>query len=198
MASERVEDITERLNDAGNMWFLEGADDDAIAAFEESNGVTLPPSFKEWLSFSDGGDLDFIQLHGVGVAERGPVIDVDDEDRPDDSWMVIGFWLDGTPLVCKKDGSERIVTYDHEAGEIDEDEDYPDFFAFLEDLCAQLEESDEDDEDGDDDDDDVEYDDDDIEYDDEDGEEEEEDDVDVDDDEDADAEDDEENAGTDK
>ena len=65
------------------------------------------------------------------------MIDLEDIDRPDDNYIVIGALASGEPVLCKKD-EEKIYVYDHENQEIDEDLVYDDFFAFLIDLYDLL------------------------------------------------------------
>ena len=67
-----------------------------------------------------------------GVNQK-PVIDVSEDDRPNDNYVVIGALASGDPILCEK-GGERISIYNHEAGVIENDEIYEDFFAFLIDL----------------------------------------------------------------
>ena len=115
------------------MSFLEGATAEQIAEFEAANGVQFPAQFREWLQFSDGGECfrpEGVQFYGVA---HKPVINVSDDDRPDGGYVVIGALGTGDPILCEKD-SDVISIYNLEAGRIEEDESYPDFFAFLEDL----------------------------------------------------------------
>ena len=62
---------------------------------------------------------------------------VDDDDRPDTTYIVIGALSSGDPILCKKSG-EQISIYNHEAGRIESDEVYSDFFSFLNDLYELL------------------------------------------------------------
>lgn len=71
-----------------------------------------------------------------GVVHK-PMINVEDDDRPDDSYIVIGSLASGDPVLCQKD-SEKIAVFDHEAGGIDDELIYDDFFAFLTDLYDLL------------------------------------------------------------
>ena len=75
-----------------------------------------------------------VQLYGVA---HKPVIDVNDSDRPNEEYVVIGALASGDPILCKKEG-EQIAIYNHEAGRIEEDEIYQDFYAFLSDLYELL------------------------------------------------------------
>ena len=125
--------LVETLGKQGKMAFLPGAGEEQIRAFEEKHALKLPDGYKEWLRFSDGGELFLpagIQLYGVA---HKPVIDVNEDDRPDDSYVVIGALATGDPILCAKTG-EWISIYNHEAGRIESDETYPDFYSFLSDL----------------------------------------------------------------
>ena len=119
------------------MRFIEAATEEQISQFEKENQIQFPSKYKEWLLFSDGGEIFLpagVQLYGVG---QKPLIDLEDIDRPDDNYIVIGALASGEPVLCKKD-EEKIYVYDHENQEIDEDLVYDDFFAFLIDLYDLL------------------------------------------------------------
>ncbi|MBD5540969.1 MAG: SMI1/KNR4 family protein [Lachnospiraceae bacterium] len=137
MISEELKDIINKLNEQGKMAFLEAATEDQISQFEEKHKVELPEKYEEWLQHSDGGDCFLpagVQLYGVS---HNPLIDVDCNDRPDDSYVVIGALDTGDPVLFKKE-SEQISIYNQEAGRIEEDEVYDDFFAFLNNLYDLL------------------------------------------------------------
>lgn len=137
MDSEILKKITEQFNDQGKMAFLEGASEDQIEAFEKKHDIKLPEGYKVWLKFSDGGECFLpagIQFYGVS---HKPVIDVDDDDRPSDKYVVIGALASGDPILFEKQ-SEKISIYNHEDGRIEDDEIYEDFEAFLNDLYDLL------------------------------------------------------------
>lgn len=137
MITEELKGIVERFNDYGKMEFVEAATEDQINQFEKDNGILLPVKFKEWLLFSDGGDCFLpagVQFYGVA---HKPLIDVNDADRPDDNYIVIGALSTGDPILCEKTG-EQISIYNHEEGKIEDDETYEDFYAFLNDLYDLL------------------------------------------------------------
>ncbi len=113
------------------MAFQERATEEQIARFENENGITFPPEYREWLHFSDGGECFVptgVQFYGV---KHKPLINVDEEDRPDEQYIVIGALPNGDPILCKKDGDHRISIYNHEAGTIENDEIFQSFFVFL-------------------------------------------------------------------
>ena len=137
MVSEELKAIIDKINEQGKMVFLEGATEEQITQFEKDHELALPEKYKEWLQYSDGGELFLpagVQFYGVA---HKPVIDVNENDRPDESYIVIGALASGDPVLCEKSG-ERISIYDHEAGNIDDELTYDDFYAFLNDLYDLL------------------------------------------------------------
>ena len=137
MISEELKAIVDKFNEQGKMSFLEETTEEKIAEFEKEHSVKLPAKYKEWLLFSDGGEVFLpagIQLYGV---EHKPVIDVNNNDRPSDNYRVIGALASGDPILCEKAG-EKIAIYNQEAGRIEDDEIYDNFLAFLNDLYDLL------------------------------------------------------------
>lgn len=70
----------------------------------------FPVEYKEWLQYSDGGECFLpagIQLYGIA---HKPFIDVNDNNRLDDKYLVIGALASGDPILCEKD-SEQISIY---------------------------------------------------------------------------------------
>ncbi len=129
--------IIEKLSGRKDVVFLDAATKEQIMEFEKKNSIKLPLKYKEWLVFSDGGECYLpggIQLYGVA---HKPLIDVDDDARPNDSYIVIGALASGDPILCEKEG-EKISIYNHDADRIEEDEIYPDFAAFMKDLDGIL------------------------------------------------------------
>lgn len=137
MISEGLKAIIDKLNDQGKMVFLEGATEEQITQFEKDHEIELPEKYKEWLQYSDGGELFLpagVQFYGV---VHKPTIDVDENDRPDEKYIVIGALASGDPVLCEK-SSEKITIFDHETGSIDEELIYDDFYVFLNDLYDLL------------------------------------------------------------
>lgn len=137
MISDELKKIVDLFNQQGEMRFKEGATEEQISDFEKEHKIKFPKEYKEWLLFSDGGELFLpggIQLKGVS---HKPLINVDDSDRPDDSYVVIGKLSNGDPILIKKSESQ-ISIYNQEAETIEADETYPDFIAFLNDLSDFL------------------------------------------------------------
>ena len=137
MISDELKRIIDLLNQQGKMAFLEGATEEQISKFEKEKEIKFPEKYKEWLRFSDGGEGFLpagVQFYGVA---HKPLIDVNEDDRPSDKYIVIGVLSTGDPILCEKEG-EQISIYNHEAGTIESDETYADFFAFLNDLYDLL------------------------------------------------------------
>ena len=119
------------------MSYIEGATEDQITQFEKDNDTVLPSKYREWLLYCDGGEFFLpagVQMYGVA---HKPIIDVKNDDRPDDKYIVIGALASGDPVLFEK-SEEKICVYDHESGEIDEELIYDDFYAFLDDLYDLL------------------------------------------------------------
>ena len=142
MISEEFKVIIDMLNDQGQkteseMDFFEAATEEQISEFEKNNNFSFPSKFREWLLFSDGGECFLpagVQFYGVA---HKPLIDVNNQTRPDDSYIVIGGTPNGDPVLIKKD-VETISIYNKEEGKIEEDEIYDDFFVFLNSLYDYL------------------------------------------------------------
>lgn len=137
MISAEFKSIIDNITKQGKMHFLEGATEKQILTFENENDITFPVQYKEWLEYSDGGEFFLpVGVQFYGVAHK-PMIDVNDYDRPNEEYVVIGALATGDPILCKKEG-EQIAIYNHEAGRIEEDEIYQNFYSFLNDLYAML------------------------------------------------------------
>lgn len=133
MISDELNSLVKQLKQQGKMSFTTGIKEEQIEEFEKKHNLKLPLKYREWLLFSDGGEFFLpagVQMYGVA---HKPIIDICEDDRPNDSYVVIGALASGDPILCEKSG-ERISIYNHEAGVIESDEIYEDFFAFLTDL----------------------------------------------------------------
>lgn len=137
MVSEELKQIIDELKSHGKMAFLEATTEDKIDAFENEQAVALPSKYKEWLLFSDGGEFFLpagIQLYGI---EHKPLINVNDNSKPNEDYIVIGALASGDPILCEKN-SEKIAIYNQEAGRIEDDEIYDNFIDFLNDMYDLL------------------------------------------------------------
>lgn len=122
--------LKQRLEQMGNMRFQPPVSAEEIRIFESMNQLTLPVEYKSWLMVSDGGELDLpagVQLYGV---VHNPLIDTNDDDRPNDNYIVIGTLASGDPILFQK-GNESISIFDHGSGVIHNDEIYSSFFSFV-------------------------------------------------------------------
>ena len=137
MISKELKSIINMINEQGKMSFLEAATDEQIVRFKKDNKVQLPKKYKEWLRYSDGGEFFLpagVQFYGV---VHKPLINIEDNDRPDTNYIVIGALASGDPVLCKKEG-EEIAILDNETGTIDDELVYNDFFMLLNDLYDLL------------------------------------------------------------
>lgn len=137
MISEELKTIVDKFNEQGKMNFLPKTTEDKIAEFEKEKNIKLPEKYKEWLLFSDGGEFFLpagIQLYGI---EHKPLIDVNNNDRPSDNYIVIGALASGDPILFEKN-CDKTVIYNQAVGKIEDDEIYDDFIAFLNDLYDLL------------------------------------------------------------
>jgi hypothetical protein len=133
MAAEEMKAFVDKLNNSGKMSFVDAATEEQIELFENNNNTKLPQKYKDWLLVSDGGDLFLpagVQLYGVS---HKPIIDVNEDDRPGENYVVIGAMASGDPVLFEKD-SEQVAIYNHADGVIDEEELYSDFVGFLNNL----------------------------------------------------------------
>ena len=137
MISDELKQLVNKFNEQGEMNFCKETTENKILEFEKEHNIKLPAKYKEWLLFSDGGEFFLpagIQLYGI---ENKPTIDVDNNDRPSEEYIVIGALASGDPILCEKAG-EKIAIYNQEAGRIEDNEIYDDFIAFLNDLYNLL------------------------------------------------------------
>lgn len=137
MVPDELKRIIEELKTQGEMDFKEAASEKQIDDFDKKNKVKLPAQYREWLQYSDGGELFLpagVQFYGVG---HKPLININDESKPDEKYIVIGALANGDPILCEKDAT-TISIYNQEGGRIEEDERYKDFYTFLKDLYNML------------------------------------------------------------
>lgn len=133
MISEELKELVDIFNKQGKMDFLEAITEEKADDFEKLHDIKMPTKYKEWLQYSDGGELFLpagIQLYGL---EHKPMLDVNDNSRPNDDYIVIGVFASGDPILAKKD-EETISIFNQEIGEIDDELIFPDFIAFLREL----------------------------------------------------------------
>jgi hypothetical protein len=137
MITEELKKITDWLVSSGDMCFLAPAYDDDISRFEYINKITFPEQYKEWLMFSDGGEIFLpagVQFYGVS---HKPIIEVGDENIPFDECIAIGSLSNGDPIIFKN-GYEEIAIFNKEANRIEKDEVFENFFGFLNEIESIL------------------------------------------------------------
>lgn len=101
MISDELKNIVDTISEQGKMSFFDGVTEEQITRFEEENNVKLPTQYREWLTFSDGGECFLpagVQFYGI---EHKPIIDVNSADCPDDKYIVIGALSTGDPILCE-------------------------------------------------------------------------------------------------
>ena len=137
MENAQLSNIIVQLKSQGQMDFLPSVTNAEIGAFEVNNKVYLPIQYREWLMFSDGGELFLpagIQLYGIA---HQPIINVNDSGSPNEEYIVIGTMSSGDPIICER-GREVISIYNSEAGKIESDETFADFYEFISNLSEVL------------------------------------------------------------
>ena len=137
MISDELKEIIDKIKDQGKMRFLEAATEEQISQFEKENEIQLPAQYREWLQYADGGELYLpagVQLYGVA---HKPLINIGDNDRPDDNYIIVGALSSGEPVLFKKD-EEKFYIFNHESQELDDDLTYDDFVTLLNDLYDLL------------------------------------------------------------
>ena len=133
MSSNHLKTIIYNLKEQGEMSFLPPVTSKKIKKFEKECNIKLPKEYKEWLMFSDGGELFLpagIQLYGI---ESKPRIYVEKIDILSHEYTIIGALSTGDPIMCENN-KDYIAIYNQAMGVIEEDEVYRDFFSFLSEL----------------------------------------------------------------
>lgn len=133
MSNNELKSIINNLDNKGKMHLIEGATSKQIVTFEKTNGVKLPQQFKDWLEYSDGGELFLpagIQLYGVAHKPLIEIGNVWEVSNPNSKYLTIGALSNGDPILCEKN-NERISIFNHEIRKIEENEVYSNFYEFL-------------------------------------------------------------------
>ena len=68
MISEELKAIVDKFKEQGKMNFFDETTEEKILEFEKEKEITLPSKYKEWMLFSDGGELFLpagVQLYGI-------------------------------------------------------------------------------------------------------------------------------------
>lgn len=141
LSGEPMKETIDSLSKKGKMIFFAGATEKQIHEFELMHDIVLPSQYREWLKFSDGGDLFLpagVQLYGVA---HKPLINVMDGEGDIVGCIVIGALTTGDPIVCESN-DETISIYNQEAEKIENDEQFANFLDFLNNLSGIVGEGD--------------------------------------------------------
>ena len=114
---------------------LHGVTESEIAGYEKEEGITIPTEYREWLMFSDGGEI-FVpgtRLYGVGTSVKTTLATMNTQKERnlftmDSSLLIVGT-LNFGDLLCLDLRSGEVVQWDHE-----DDEEYlrwGNFFNYL-------------------------------------------------------------------
>ncbi|GFH42496.1 hypothetical protein Hs30E_10470 [Lactococcus hodotermopsidis] len=134
--------IKHLIDTKAEMHFHAGASEDSIRHYENEANVKIPSAFREWLLFSDGGEI-FVPgtvLYGVdGNAKPSLFSGNSGQERGTfalgDSLLVIGRFNFGD-FLCVDTNSGEVVQWNHEADE--EFLRWSNFFAFIEEEIASF------------------------------------------------------------
>jgi len=114
-----MKEIIEQFKEMPNMSFLPGVGAGEIADWEAENSVALPADYKEWLMFSDGGEIYIpgMQLYGVSHKPLLSYYNQPDEreDLPEELFVLGEFGFGD--VLCFVKGESAIVQWDHELWE---------------------------------------------------------------------------------
>lgn len=110
-----MNEIINSISKLPNMKFNVGASIEEIKKFENDTKIILPKDYKDWLVFSDGGELFIPGINLYGVSNR-PFIRRGDGIEAPENYIVIGRTIYGNAL-CFKDGEEKIIEWEHESFE---------------------------------------------------------------------------------
>ena len=128
--------IIQRLLETGaEMDFVNGANERDIALYEQSKGFKLPSDYREWLLFSNGGEI-FVpgtQFFGVDTVSNYSLVNQNSKEIRSifslaNFLLIIGRMNFGD-LLCIDLNTNEIVQWDHETDE--EFLRWSGFFAFL-------------------------------------------------------------------
>lgn len=112
-----MKDIIEKLVNYKNiMRFETGASEDLISNFEREKDIKFPEDYKEWLLFSNGGEIFVPGTEFYSIDELKTNIHTRiDSSRPK-SLLAIGKLNFGDPIFLDPSNS-NIVQWDHETDE---------------------------------------------------------------------------------
>ena len=111
--------IIERIKRIQDNWmrseFHEPAAESDISAFEHDNNISIPPSYKDFLLLSDGGELfgavGNVWLYGV-KATRFKIGDDFSEGMVPKDFLILGFW--DSRHICFMPERNKFLFYEYE------------------------------------------------------------------------------------
>jgi len=108
--------IIERFKELPGMSFIPAASEEEITIWEKENGVALPPDYREWLKFSDGGEIFIPGMQLYGVTHK-PLLSYfnrpeERETLPEELYVLGEFGFGD--YLCFVRGEDAIVQWDHE------------------------------------------------------------------------------------
>ena len=65
-------------------------------------------------------DIYDVTIKSNNTGHYKPLINIEDNDRPDDNYIVVGALASGEPVLFKKN-EEKFYVYDHDSKELDDD-----------------------------------------------------------------------------
>lgn len=77
MILDDIKTIVDKFQEQGKKNFLSETTEEKISEFEKEKSVKLPAKYKEWLLFSDGGELFLpagVQLYGMNGIWKDKVL----------------------------------------------------------------------------------------------------------------------------
>lgn len=112
--------ICEELHEEYTFMFCEPASEEALAAWENENGIKLPESYKDWLRFSNGAVIrdSLARFYSLNALEV--------KNELFDDLVVIGELIGDGERLCFSKSTGKIVRNNH-----GEEREYEDFKSFL-------------------------------------------------------------------
>ena len=90
------------------MWFFPPEPKSEIMKWETEHGVTIPPSFKEWLEFSSDAQI----LHDTAIFYGVDMFGYSKQYLPED-YIDIGKLIGDGQYLCFAKSTGKLIWYDH-------------------------------------------------------------------------------------
>lgn len=118
-----MKELIQKLqNSTSRMFFVSGVSAEALDLYEQTQGIRLPGDYRQWLMFSNGGELFAPGLVLLGIpAEKWNLATAntpesrEEYELPEDLY-IIGTQNYGDPICFDRETFE-IVQWDHETVE---------------------------------------------------------------------------------